>query len=142
MSSKAQKTTLTLSGEQQLRMAPDTRSLITDFRCLKVRLPFTAHLQGVVVGERRVRLTNTCAEQICFTLMDRQRRTVACIAHDVSISQETFTGGAELVLFYVVGQEWLRKAPGAVWIFHDSYVLLIKSILLPGTPIDKTHLMS
>ena len=122
-------------------MVPDTRSLVTDFRRLKVSLPFTAHLKGVVVGERRERLTNKGAGQICFTLMDRQRRTVACIAHDVSVSQEMFTEGRELVLFYAVGQEGLRNTPGAVWIFGDSYVLSLGSVFLPGAAIEEIRLV-
>ena len=68
-----EKTRLSLEGEHQLVMVPDTLSLVTDFRRLKGSLPFTAHLKGVVVGERRERLTNKRAEQVCFTLMDRQR---------------------------------------------------------------------
>ena len=94
-----EKTQLSLEGGQRLLMAPDSRLLVTDFRRLKVSLPITAHLQGVVVGEHRERLTNKGTEQICFTLMDRQRRTVAGIAHDVSISSDTFTEGMEIVFF-------------------------------------------
>ena len=118
------------------------RSLITDFRRLKVRLPFTAHGQGVVVGERRVRVTNKSADRVCFTLMDRHRRTVACIAHDVSIDQDIFTEGAELVPFHIVGQEGLRKAPGAVWMYHDSYVIFLRSIPLPGRATEEVLLLS
>ena len=123
-------------------MVPDTLSLVIDFRRLKGSLPFTAHLKGVVVGERRERLTSKGAEQICFTLMDRQRRTVACIAHDVSVSSEMFTEGNELVMYDAVGQEGLRKTPGSVWIFSDSYVLSLGSMFLPGAPNEEIRLMS
>ena len=123
-------------------MVPDTRSVVTDFRHLKVSLPLTAHLRGVVVGEKRPRLTNKGAEQICFTLMDRQRRTVACTAHDVSFSSNLITEGMELVIFYAVGQEGLRKTPGSVWIFGDSYVLSLGSVVLPGVPTEEIRLIS
>ena len=146
-----EKTQLSLQGEHRLVMVPDSRLLVTDFRRLKVSLPFTAHLKGIVVGETRERLTNKGDEQICFTLMDRQRRTVACIAHDVSVDSELFTEGKELVMFYAVGQEGLqktvgqegpRKNPGSIWIFSDSYVLLLGSVVLPGAPNEEIRLMS
>ena len=136
------KTQLSLEGGQRLLTAPDSRLLVTDFRRLKVSLPFTAHLKGVVVGEHRERLTNKGTEQICFTLMDRQRRTVACIAHDVSISSDTFTEGMEIVILYATGQEGLRKAPGSVWIFSGSYVLSLGSVLLPGVSSEEIRLGS
>ena len=122
-------------------MVPDTRAFVTDFRRLKVTLPFTAHLKGVVVGEKSDRLTNSGAEQIIFTLMDRQRRTVPCIAHNVSADPEMFTEGTELLLFYAVGTEGLKKTPGSVWIFSDSYVFSTGSISLPGAPIEEIILM-
>ena len=137
-----EKTQLSLEGEQRLLMTPDSRVLVTDFRRLKGCLPFTAHLKGVVVGEPRERLTNKGAEQICFTLMDRQRRTVACIAHDVSISSDTFAEGKEIVIFYASGQEGLRKTPGSVWIFSGSYVLSLGSALLPGVSSEEIRLVS
>ena len=136
-----EKTELRLEGEHRLLMVPDTRSLITDFRRLKERLPFTAHLKGVVVGEKRERITTKGAEQLCFNLMDRQRRTVACIAHDVSVSLETFKEGTELVIFYASGQEGIRKTPGNVWIYPDSYVLSLGAVVLPGVPSEEVRLM-
>lgn len=122
-------------------MVPDTRAFVTDFRRLKVTLPFTAHLKGVVVGEKRERLTNNGAEQISFTIMDRQHRSVPCIAHNVSASPDMFTEGTELLLFYAVGTEGLKKSPGSVWIYADSYVFSTGSIFLPGAPIEEIRLM-
>ena len=74
--------------------------------------------------------------------MDRQRRAVACIAHDVSISSDLFMEGTELVIFYAVGQEGLKKALGSVWIFGDSYVLSFGSVLLPDVPSEEIRWMS
>ena len=146
-----EKTQLSLQGEHQLVMVPDSRLLVTDFRRLRVSLPFTAHLRGIVVGQKWERLTNKGDDQICFTLMDRQHRSVACIAHAVSCSSELFTEGKELVVFYARGQEGLqktvgaqssRKTPGNVWLFGDSYVLQIASVSLPGVPTEEIRLMS
>ena len=146
-----EKTQLSLQGEHQLVMVPDSRLLLTDFRRLRVVLPFTAHLRGIVVGQKWERLTNKGDDQICFTLMDRQHRSVACIAHAVSCSSELFTEGKELVVFYARGQEGLqktvgaqssRKTPGNVWLFGDSYVLQIASVSLPGVPTEEIRLMS
>ena len=145
-----EKTQLSLQGEHQLVMVPDSRLLVTDFRRLRVSLPFTAHLRGIVVGETWERLTNKGDDQICFTLMDRQHRSVACIAHAVSCSSELFTEGKELVVFYARGQEGLqktvgpegsRKTPGSIWIFGDSYVLSLGSVCLPGVPIEEIALL-
>ena len=94
------------------------------------------------VGGTSLRLTNKGAEQICFTLMDRQRRRVSCIAHGVSISPEIFTEGKELVLFYAVGQAGLRNNPGSVWLYGDSYVLSLGSVPLPRGPIEDIRLLS
>ena len=96
----------------------------------------------VVVGEYRERLTTKGTEQICFTSMDRQRRTVACIAHDVSISSDTFAEGSEIVICYATGQEGLRKAPGSMWIFSGSYVLSLGSVLLLGVSSEEIRLVS
>ena len=123
-------------------MAPDFRVLVTDFRRLKVSLPFTANLKDVVVGEHRERLTNKGTEQICFTLMDRQRRTVACIAHDVSISSDTFAEGMEIIFVYATGQEGLRKTPGRVWIGSGSYVLSLGSAVFPSVSHEAIRLVS
>ena len=135
-------TQLTLKGGHRLVMAPDNRSLVTDFRCLKGRLPCTGHLKGVVVGETRERMTNKGADQILFTLMDRQRRSVSCIAHDVSFDAEVFSEGQEVVIFYAVAQEDLRNTPGSVWIYGNSYVHSLGSVFLPGTASEEIRLLS
>ena len=116
-----EKTKMTLGGHHQLHMAPDLTILVTDFRKLKGWLPFIVHLKGVVVGEKHVRYTVKGAEQICFTLMDRHRRTVPCIAHDVSFGEAMFTEGKELVIFY--GVKGLKRNPGSVFIYPSGYVL-------------------
>ena len=87
-------------------------------------------------------MTNKGAEQIAFTLMDRQRRTVACIAHDVSISSDTFAEGKEIVIVYASGQEGLRKTPGSVWIFSGIYVLSLGSALFPSVSSEEIRLVS
>ena len=71
-----------------------------------------------------------------------QRRTVACIAHDVSVSSDMFTEGKELAIVYAVGQESLNKGPGSVWIFGDSYVHSLGSVFLPDDPSEEIRLMS
>ena len=56
-----EKTKLSLEKEHRLFMVLDTRSLVTDLRRLKVSLPFTGHLKGVVllyaVSEEHLRKT-------------------------------------------------------------------------------------
>ena len=136
-----EKSVLTLDGECRLVMNPDARSLVTDFRKLKVPLPFTAHLKGVVVGEISERVTAKGQEQIKFTLMDRQRRSVNCIAHDASVNKDIFAAGSELVIFNAIGIEGLKKAPGSVWIYGDSYVLRVGPAVLPGTPLEEVRLI-
>ena len=120
----------------------DTRFLVTDFRRLKVTLPFTAHLKQIGVGNVTERMTNKGAEQICFSLMDRQRRTVSSIAHDVFVNKEVFAEGMELNLFYVVGQEGLRKTPGSIWIYSSSYIFSMGSIFLPGESVEEIRLIT
>ena len=137
-----EKAQLILEGEKRLLMAPDSRVLVTEFRRLKVSLPFTAHLKGVVIGEQQKRLTNIGIEQICFPIMDRQRQTVTCIPHDVSINSDTFTQGMEIMIYYAIGQKVLRKTAGSVWIFSGLYVLSLGSVLLCGVSIEEIRLGS
>ena len=137
-----EKTVLTLHGEMRLVMTPEDRFLVTDFQKLKVQLPFTAHLKGVVVGEISERVTAKGQEQIRFTLMDRFRRSVNCIAHDTSANKDIFAVGSELVIFNAVGTEGLKKAPGSVWIYGDSYVMRVRTAVLPGLPREEIRLTS
>ena len=60
---------------------------------------------------------------------------------NVSVDPEMFTEGTELLLFYAVGTEGLKKSPGSVWIYSDCYVFSTGSIFLPGAPIEEVRLM-
>ena len=98
----------------------------------------------MIVGESRERLTGKGEEQICFHLMDRQRRSVACIAHGLSVDPEMFKEGQELVMFYAVGRDGFKKGPGSIWLFNSSYVLALGSFFffLPGSPIEEVTFTS
>lgn len=114
-----------------------------DFRDLsKMHLPVTLHLKGTVIGNTTERTTTKGVEQISFYLMDRYKRSVPCIAHDVVFPAEVFKEGREVAIFYAMIQEGLRNGPGNVWIYSSSYVVVLGNTFLPGAPIDEVCLRS
>ena len=134
-----ERTTLKIDGSVALTLVPDSRLAITDFRRLKSSLPYTVHLKGVVVGQADQRVTQKGVEQIGFSLMDRQRRSVQCLAHDVSVDPEIFTEGTEVMIFYAVAMAG-RNSEGSIWLYSDSYIMRVGRALLPGTPIEEIRI--
>ena len=139
-----EKTELILAGEQELEMSPSTKLFpTTDFRELnKLSFPVMLHLRGVIMGESVERTTSKGAEQICFSLMDANKRTVPCIGHEISFPKELFKEGAEVALFGVTVQEGIRNGSGNIWIYSTSYVAFLGNRILPGTAMEAVVLKS
>ena len=129
---------MSLNGEEELEMSPAAELFpITDFRDLnKWSFPFMLHLRGVITGDPVERITSKGADQICFSLMDTNKRTVACIAHDVLYPSEDFTAGKEVALYCVTIQEGIRNSPGSVWIYSNSYIVFLGTTFLPGVAVE------
>ena len=127
-----------LEGEENLAMSPAPELFPTmDFRDLnKLSLPSMLHLRGTITGDRVERTTSKGAEQVCFELMDANKRSVPCIGHNILFPAESFTAGMEVALFCVTVQEGLRNGQGSVWIYSTSYIVFLGNKVLPGIPID------
>ena len=140
----SEKTELILAGEQKLEMSPSAKLFpTTDFRDLnKLFLPVMLHLKGVIMGESVERTTSKGAEQICFSLMDANKRTVSCIGHEISFPAELFKEGAEVALFGVTVQEGIRNGSGNIWIYSTSYVAFLGNRILPGTAMEAVVIRS
>ena len=131
-------TELVLNGTQKLEISPAAQLFPTmDFRELnKFSLPVMLHIRGIVTGETSERTTSKGAEQICFSLMDVNKRTVSCVGHDIPFPVTLFKAGMEVAIFYASVQEGLRNGPGNVWVYSNSYIVFLGSKVLPGIPIE------
>ena len=132
------KTELVLAGEQKLEISPAPQLFPTkDFRDLnKLSLPVMLHLRGIVTGDIVERTTSKGAEQICFSLMDGNKRTVSCIGHDIIFPPELFESGMEVALFCATVQEGIRKGTGNVWVYSTSYIVFLGNKGIPEVPIE------
>ena len=138
----SEKTDLRLEGSQKLEMSPAAELFpIIDFRDLnKWSLPFMLHLRGTITGSAEEKITSKGDEQIHFSLMDTNRRTVTCIAHDVGYPKKDFEEGREIALYAVTIQEGIRNGPGSVWIYSNSYMVFLGITFLPGSPLEAVPL--
>ena len=131
-------TELVLAGEQKLQISPAPHLFPTkDFRDLnKLSLPVMLHLKGIVTGDIVERTTSKGAEQICFSLMDGNKRTVSCIGHEIPFPSESFQPGMEIALFCATVQEGIRKGTGNVWVYAISYIVFLGNKGIPEAPIE------
>ena len=113
----------------------------TDFRDLnKVTFPAALHLKGTVSGCASEKTTNKGIEQIVFQLLDTNRRSISCIAHDSGLSLDDFKDGKEVALFYVELKAGISNNSGNLWVFSQSYVLAMRQKFLPGSAVEEIFL--
>ena len=113
----------------------------TDFRELnKITFPAFLHLKGTVSGSASEKTTNKGVEQIIFQLLDTNRRSIPCIAHDTGLSLDEFKDGKEVALFYVELKAGLSNNSGNLWVYEQSYVLAMRQKFLPGCAVEEIFL--
>ena len=127
---------------QPLAMTPSPDLFYTaDFRDLnRAQLPILLHLKGTVVGASSEKLTAKGVDQLRFVLMDGNRRSVQCLAHDISFPKEILSEGTEVAIFYAQVQAGIRGNGGSIWLYNTSYVLTLGKTFLPGIPIEEVDL--
>ena len=127
---------------QRLEMTPHMDMFhCTDFRELnKTAFPAVLHLKGTVTGSASEKTTNKGAEQIIFQLLDTNRRSIPCIAHDTGLSLDEFKEGKEVALFYVEVRAGLWNSSGNIWLYDNSYMLTLGQKVLPGVAVEEIFL--
>ena len=112
-----------------------------DFRELnKIPFPATLHLKGTLCGEASEKTTNKGVDQIVFHLLDSNKRSIPCIAHDTELTLGEFREGKEVALFYVVLKHGLHNGPGNLWLYQSSFLLTMGQRFLPGSSVEEIAL--
>ena len=137
-----QKTEVRILPVQALEMTPHRDIFYcTDFRELnKLTFPAVLHLKGTVSGCASEKTTNKGIEQIVFQLLDTNRRSISCIAHDTGLSLDDFKDGKEVALFYVELKAGISNNSGNLWVYSQSYVLAMRQKFLPGSAVEEIFL--
>ena len=136
------KTEVRVLEAQRLDMAPQMDSFYcTDFRDLnKLTLLMFLHLKGTVTGSASEKTTNKGVEQVIFQLLDTNRRSIPCIAHDTGLSVDEFKDGKEVAFFYVEVKAGLWNNSGNLWLYGSSYMLTTGQRFLPGSAVEEIFL--
>ena len=137
-----QKTEVRMLQAQRLEMTPHMNMFhCTDFRELnKIAFPVFLHLKGTVSGSASEKTTNKGVEQVIFQLLDTNRRSIPCIAHDTGLSLDDFKDGKEVALFYVEVKAGLWNNSGNLWLYEHSYMLAMRQKFLPGSAVEEIFL--
>ena len=127
---------------QRLVMTPHMDMFYcTDFRELnKIAFPVILHLKGTLYGSASEKTTNKGVEQVIFQLLDSNRRSIPCIAHDTGLSLDDFKDGKEVALFYVEVRAGLWNKSGNVWLLDNSYKLTMGQNSLPVSAVEEVFL--
>ena len=127
---------------QRLEMTPHMDMFhCTEFRELnKIAFPAFLHLKGTVSGSASEKTTNKGVEQVIFQLLDTNRRSIPCIAHDTGLSLDEFKDGKEVALFYVEVKAGLWNNSGNLWLYENSYMLTMGQKFLLGSAVEEIFL--
>ena len=90
-------------------------------------LPQMISLCGVVVGKENVVASTAGNDLRTFQLVDGVGKYVRVIAFDRHATNPIIENGNMLVLYMATAQEGIKRQPGALWMYNDSHMILLRS---------------
>ena len=98
-----------------------------DFSLLSAIAPFMVNITGVVCEVQSETQSQKGTSMRNFRLQDIHNKSVHCVAYDRHSGNSALEEGYMVVLYFAQALSGLRSSqPGALWLYNESHVVLVK----------------
>ena len=98
-----------------------------DFATLLAKTPFVVNVTGIVTDVGGETISQNGNSMRSFRLQDSTSKSVHCMAFDRHADNPALKEGNMIVLYFATGLPGMRNNPGALWMYNESHIVLVRS---------------
>ena len=98
-----------------------------DFTVLAAETPFMVNISGVVIDVQSETISQNGNAMKKIRLQDSSNKAVNCVAFDRHSVNPALQEGNLVVLYFAAASSGLRNSPGALWMYNESHIVLVRA---------------